>query len=83
MKVLKVFLVAMFVMGTSIVYAGSTSEWLKGNDTEDPLMVSFYVAKYFENENEKMPDARIKFERKTNIGSFDDAEYTASLGLEF
>ena len=75
----------MFVMGTSIAYAGSTSEWLKGNDTEDPLMVSFYVAKTFEidKEDEEAADIRLKFERKNNIGSFDDAEYILSTGLEF
>ena len=82
MKIVSLAIVTMFLMG-GLVFAGSTEDFIKGNDTEDPLMVSLYVAKTLEGKDEKKPDIRVKFERKNNIGNFNHAEYTASLGLEF
>ena len=65
------------------VFADNVKEFLKGNELDDPLMTSLYVAKTFDIKNEKAPDVRVKFERINKIDNWSHGEYQVSLGLEF
>ena len=83
-KLLVIFLVAIFVMGiTSVAQASNMYEWIKGNDADEPLITSFYVAKTFELDKEDRKAIRVKLERSNNIGDFSRGLYQISAGLEF
>ncbi len=84
MKMIKLLLVVMFVMGiTSMAQASNLHEWIRGNDADEPLITSFYVAKTFELDKEDGKAVRVKFERTNNIGDFGKGLYQISAGLEF
>ena len=81
-KLIVMTLVAMFMLG-GMAQASNLHEWVRGNDADEPLITSFYVAKTFELDKEDGKAIRVKFERSNNIGDFSKGLYQVSAGLEF
>jgi len=77
----KKLLLAIALLAIMATPAMASSQFFKGDDPENPLVVSIYAAKTI-SLNEKV-DVRVKIERITNIGKFSTGIVEASVGLEF
>ena len=69
------------VMPTSSI-AGDLGDFLKNENSDNPLSVSIYVAKTFNPEKLPAP-VRVKLERESPADNFENGNYKVSVGLEF
>lgn len=91
MKVLRLFLAGLLLFGgIALADENGMETFLRGDDTEDPLMVDLGIAKIIEVENGaiipvlgQLNALRVQFDRQSNIGNISNAEYTVSAILEF
>lgn len=62
------------------LFADNIQDFLKGENADNPLATSVYIAKTF-NKESKLP-IRVEVRRTNDIGKFSEGEYTVSCGIE-
>ena len=83
MKVLRLVLVALFVMGTSIAYADNIDNFFRGDEGDDNLLLNYSIAKRIEIDKEKEIDVILELRREHQIDNFRTADYTIRTTIEF
>ena len=84
MKMLKMFLVAMFVMSiASMAMADNIDNFLRGDEGDDNLLLDYGIAKRIEVNEEKDIDVILELRREHQIDNWRTADYTIRTTVEF